>query len=342
MLGTNGHHPATIHTVDGRKIADLPSGVLPAMMWSREAEEVSRCEFTIHNQAQDIAEEIRPWYHWVTIWDAHVPVWTGPIQRVLIGTDLTQVSARDTSTFCWRTRTPVTKTWQDRDPSVIAVEMWEAMLSLHHVKAKPVIRSDASGDTFTYSAAVDARMMNQIMDDLTKIGLKWSVVAGTPVFGPMPVNPIAQLTERDFHTEIQLLRDGVGTFNDVRVQGKNYAATHIEELGGMNLQTLVSMDDMFGVSNIQKATAQYARQVSQIQNVLMVPGGASLDLDVDLTLDDLVPGNVFSVYARSVSNLMRLTSVEVSSSPGTYEVQVTLESIFDQAELITKGIGNTL
>lgn len=336
MLGTKGHLGVTVATITGQTVAELAPGVLPAVMFSRESCEVSRCEFQILNENEDVVTELVPWYHWVTVWEDTEPVWRGPIQNVRIGRHLTAVSARDVSTFAWRTRTPMSKTWRDTNPSAIALELYTAMLALHRVNVAPMVRPDLTADTFTISTQIDSRMMNQVMDDLTKIGLKWTVVAGKPVFGPMLRTPVSVIDERDILDDIEIVRDGTNTFNDVRVQGKNFTSTHKEELGGLNLQTLVSMDDMFGVSNIQRATQQYAKQVSMIRDQLVVPTGASLDLDSAITLDQLVPGNRFVVHARDIASLMELTQVEINSTPGTFTVNVSLETVYERTELETR------
>lgn len=337
MIGDTARQAVSVHTVTGEKVDDLPPSVLPSLMWSRERNEVSRCEFSLHNAASDVAGELIPWHHWATVWEGQKPVWTGPIQRSSSGRVLTQVSARDTATFAWRTRVPVTKTWVGLDPSSIANEIYLRMLEIHRVRATPRILPDDLADTFNFSVQADSRMVNQVMDDLTKIGLDWCVVAGVPVFGPPPSNPIATLYEADFMAEIEIVRDGVGTFNDVRLQGMNFAATSRQPLAGLNLQTLISLDDMFGVSNIQKATEQYARQKALIKDMLVVPSGASLHPEADVSLEDLVPGAVFLVQARGVENLMRLDSVEVETTAGSFNVAVTLETILDQSELDLLG-----
>lgn len=336
MLGVNGHLGVTVATVTGQNVAELSPGVLPSIMFSREGQEVSRCEFQILNENADVVMDLVPWYHWVTVWDGQTVVWRGPIQNVRIGRHLTAVSCRDLSTFCWRTRVPISKTWREINPTGIAAELYGHMLALHKINVIPVVRPDLMANTFSISTQVDSRMMNQTMDELTKLGLQWTVFAGTPVFGPMLDTPVAVIDEVDILDDIEIVRDGTNTFNDVRVQGKNFTSTHREALGDLNLQTLVSMDDVFGVANIQRATQQYARQVSQIRDQLVVPAGASLSLDTEVTLDQLVPGNRFVVYARGIANMMELTQLEINSTPGSFSANVTLETIVEHSELETR------
>jgi hypothetical protein len=324
----------TVHTVDGRQVGDLPCSVVPAQTWTREGNEVSRCDFTIATQgALDLVSELRPWLHWVTVWDNGTPAWTGPVQRLRIGKAVTTVAARDHSTFMWRTRVPTSKAWAGEDPGEIAAELWRSMLEVHGITANPTVYTDTDTEKFDYAVKADSRMLHQAMDDLTKLGLNWSVVAGTPVFGPPVDAPIETLRECDFLVDLDVVRDGVGTFNNVRVQGKNWAQSHVEPMAGLNLQTLVSLDDVFGVANIQRATRQYARNTARIRDVLEVPASASLHADAPVSLSDLVPGALFLVQAMGLSTVMRLDTLAVSTTPGKYDVQVTLESLADQTEL---------
>ena len=329
-------HPVTVHTVDGSRVGDLPCSVLGNQLWSRERNEVSRCEFNIATQAvPELVAELRPWLHWVTAWDGGVPVWTGPIHRVVMDDRITAVSARDVSTFMWRTRVPTTRTWETTDPGRIAANLWELMLEIHGVNAHPQVYPDPAAEKFDFQTVADSRMMHQAIDDLTKLGLDWAVVGGTPVFGPPVDGPVETLRECDFQTELRVVRDGVDTFNNVRVQGKNYAETHIEPLAGLNLQSLVSLDDLFGVANIQRATRQYTKNAARIRDVLEVPASASLHPDAPVSLADLVPGTQFLVQARGLSTVMVLDKAEVVSEAGTYDIRVSLESRSVATELGT-------
>src|SRR5690606_17959169 len=147
--------------------------------------------------------------------------------------------------------------------------------------------------------------------------------------------PIAELYECDFLVELERRRDGTQTFNDVRVQGQNWAQNAVVDLAGLRLQTIVSLDDMFGASNIQRATQQYARESATLRDELVVPPNASLHPQAPVTLDDLVPGKVFTVHTDTISQLMRLDAVTVSGSPETFDVQVTLVALENTGEIAT-------
>ncbi len=326
----------SVHTVDGRMIGDFPCNVVNSWSWSRETNEVSTGAYEIATQgAADLVEELLPWVHWTTIWHDGEAVWTGPIQTVKINSSTTQVSARDTSTFMWRTRVPVTRTWVDTHTEDIARDLWKAMLALHRIKTSPLVLAEVVQKSFTITAKAEQRMLNQLMDDLVKVGLHWTIVAGRPVLGVFPRDPVLALEQCDFMVELERRRDGTQTFNDVRVQGQNWAQNAPAELAGLRLQTLVSMDDMFGASNIQRATLQYAQDSARIRDELVVPAQASLHHQAPVTLADLVPGKVWTVHTDTISQLMRLDQVNVSGTQSGIDVQVGLVALENKDEIAT-------
>lgn len=329
----------SIHTVDGRILGDFPCNNVTAFQWGRESNEVSTANYDIGGaESMELARQLRPWVHWTTIWHDDEPVWTGPIQTIKGNTNAATISARDTATLMWRTRVPITRTWVDTHTEDIAFDLWQQMLQLHEVRATPVVLSEVVQRSFTVTAKAEQRMLNQLMDDLAKVGLVWTIVAGRPVLGVFSRDPVVSLEECDFMVELGWRRDGTATFNDVRVQGQNWAQTAVADLAGLRLQTLVSMDDMFGAANVQRATLQYAQDSARIRDELVVPGSASLHPQAPVSLKDLIPGKVWAVNTEDASQLMRLDQVNVSGSPSGIDVQVSLVAL-EQKDEIAKLIG---
>lgn len=331
----------SIHTVDGRRIGDIPCAASPKVNFGREIREVSGCDFSIHTESDpELVEELRPWLHWITVWDGSTSVWTGPIQKIIPSVGISEVNAKDVATFMWRTRIPKTKAWLELDPAEIAVELWVAMLDHHGIKATPSTNIKVSGHKFTYNVTADSKMIYQAMDDLVKLGLEWSVVAGTPVLGKVSTDPVTRLAECDFLAQISRIRDGSNLFNNVRVQGKNFAQTVKVPLGDLDLQSLISLDDLQGVSNIQRASLQEAEASATLTDLLAIPAGASLHPQAPVMLSDLVPGAHFVVDAQGLTSVVKLDQLAVSTTPTKYEVQVTLQTVIAPTELgiLTGGV----
>ncbi len=314
-------------------MGDLPGDTTISLNYSREANEVSKA--TIIVSANDpVLEWLTPWLHWITVWDCGIPSWDGVVQKVTIGARQATIEAKDLSTFMWRTRTPLSRNFSQLDPASIAETLWNSMLELHRIDVTPLVFTELQGRTFDFAVQADVRMLDQTMDDLVKIGLDWTVMAGKPVLGSLPEgDPIAALSDSDFLVDMEVVRDGTFTANDVRLQGANYAETARVDMGDLHLQALVSMDDMYGVSNVARATAEYAKHVARVPTMLVIPSGASLHPDAPWELREMVPGAVVSVYGREVLSHMRLQQLEVHESAGSHEIKVTLESLRQTVEL---------
>lgn len=325
MLHPRGPLGVSVHTVDGRVVASLPHTVVPACNWTRTLSEVSTCQLTLTDPE---VRGLTPWHHWITVWDGQHNVWTGPIQRVQESRSAVQVTARDVSTFMWRTRMAA-GTWEGLDTAVAAAEVWASMLDLHRVAVAPKVGRSLAGTVFTLTAD-SAGMVHKFIADLTGLGLAWTVVAGRPVLGALRDDaPLAVLGEDDLVADVEVVRDGTNTYNDVLVRGQDHSTLVLAELDGLHLQTTVSMDNLRGATNVQAGAREYLAQVSGIRDTLLIPSGASLRLDQPFGIDDLVPGATVTVYARGLSSRMRLDQVTVDSTPGTYSVAVTLTGLGD-------------
>lgn len=322
-----------VRTWDGRPVGELACNASTSASWRRDRNEVTPC--SIDTYSVD-AGELIPWVHWVDVWEDDEVVWSGPIQEV--GTELatgaTRIDAKDVAVFQWYTRTPTTQRWSGLDPAPIARDLWRDMLRLHQIDAEPELLPTVAPERFNFKTTADTRMLNQVMDELVRIGLTWTVVAGRPILGNQPDDPIAHLDACDFLVGLRRVRSGKRAANDVRVQGSNWAQTERTEMAGLHLQALVSLDNLYGVENITAAARQYLREVGAIRDVLEVPAGASLHPDAPVTTADLVPGRVFAVHAGELAGLMRLKTVEVSWSGTARDVQVTFDAVTPPIELL--------
>lgn len=321
-----------VRTVDGRPVAEIPCGSSTDVLWTRDRNEVSRCEI----QTYDIdAGELVPWLHWIDVWENDRTVWSGPIHEVgtELGTGATRIEAKDVASFQWYTRVLTTQRWTGLDTAPIAADLWRDMLRLHGIDADPEVLPTVGDERFNFAVTADTRMLHQVMDELVRIGLTWTVVAGRPVLGNQPDTAIADLDACDFMVGLRRVRSGKRAAADVRVQGSNWAQTERIDMAGLRLQALVSLDDLFGVANITAAARQYLREVGAIRDVLEVPAGASLHPDAPVTTDDLVPGRVFAVHAGELAGLMRLKSIEVAWSAQNRDVRVTLDAVTEPIEL---------
>lgn len=324
----------SIHTGAGVQLYQFLDNELIDLTWSRDLRNTSRCEITVpavadYNRIPDLV----PWQHWVSVWDntGQQLYWTGPIQKVSANRESLAVSARDMSALLGRTRCPMTKRWDTADPADIAEEMFSAMVEHHGLAVKPIVRLDPLGDRFDFAAVTDERMLDSLVDELVNFGLYWTVVAGTPILGPMPRTPAASLGEHDFvGGGITVVRDGSQFYNDVLLRSADSLAQARVPLGTLNLQGIVNIDSMFGVSNTDRAVKQYARYVSTVRDTVSLPDNSVLHPSAPVSIDQLIPSARLVIDAYGVLVLMQLTGIDVQYTSETSSVSVRLESVDDE------------
>lgn len=322
-----------IHDKDGAQL-----GVIECpdrFSWSRELNEVSR--LSLSAPAQELSPVLTPWTHWVSAWHGGQLQWFGPVADVNRDRVSMQLEARDVAAYMWETRTLTTRQWSQLDVAPIAADMWREMLALQRVDAAPVVLPSRTESRFDFAVSANLKYVHQEMAELTKLGLRWTVMRGRPVLGTQPAAPAAELEECHMSAGIQIRRSGRGVKTDVRVQGKNGAHTERVNLAGLQLQGIVNLDDLFGVSNIQRAAAQYVARTARIRDELVVPSSATLTPDAPVELDMLMPGINIAVSALGLRTVLRIDQVQVSGSASGTEVAVTLATPDNLSELEKAG-----
>lgn len=336
---TSGQY-VSIHSLRGVQMYQWQPSDQQQLQWGRQLRDVSKATLSLGNLMTDDNKfpEIYPWVHWCSIWSGDwTPklYWTGPVLKVTGNRYGGSISACDMSMYLGKTRCPLTKSWDAADPSEPAGELWQSMIEQQGLAADPIIRPDPWGDRFNISTTADIEMLDKTIKNLEQMGLRWSVIAGTPLLGPMPYSAIASLGENDFMGEsgFSLIRDGSGTANDVMLRGGDNLARARVELSGLNLQSIVSIDNMFGVSNVVRATQQYVRQTGMIKTDIDVPSNAVLHPDANVTIDQLVPSARFAIEAYGVRLRMELEAISVTASEGDTQISPTFNEVQDWTEI---------
>lgn len=334
----------SLHTYTGVQQFQFLGSELIDLTWTRESRETSRCELQVPGSMDyETLPDIVPWLHWVSVWDetGQELYWTGPIQKITANRDSMTIAARDMSSLFSRTRCPITKRWDVSDPADIANELVMAMIEHHSLNTAPIVRHDPLGDKFDFAAKADEVMMDQVMDDLVQLGLYWTVVGGVLVLGPMPRKAVVSLSEHDFiGGGMSVVRDGSATYNDVLLRSADNLARAVVPMGGLNLQTIVNIDSMFGVSNTDRAAKQYARHVSVIRDGVSLPDTAVLHPYAPVTVDRLVSSNRFIVDAFGLIVPMELVGIDVTATPDSSSVSVRMIGANDELPELIK-IQNT-
>lgn len=324
----------------GDQLMQWLPGDIQSLQWGRELRQVSKCDIQMNSilTPQGNVPPIAPFLHWIDVYSTDdVPelYWSGPLLNLQVDRFSTSITAVDVSAYLARTRVPITKSWDATDPSVPALALWEAMLDLKGINhIRPIQRVDPYGDRFNSVFTADSETLDKTMQSLEQMGFRWTVVAGVPILGPMPYQPIAALGEDDFIGRgIALTRDGSKTYNDILLRGADNIARGRVDLHGLSLQTIVSLNDMFGLTNVNNAVQAYARNVATFRNSITVPAGSILHPDVDLIANQLIPSARFTVSAYGERLRLELDSVQVSTQSGRSQVAVTLTEVPDWTEI---------
>lgn len=327
----------SIHSIKGVQLYQFTPEDQAEMTWTRALRRVGKCDLAAPPvDDSDRFPDIVPWLHWVTVYDGgdESVLWSGPIEKARMSRQGLMVWAKDHAALLRRTDVPITKDWDNADPAWIAGELWQRMIEHHGLNIAPIVRSDPEGDRFDYSTVANTEALDVTIDALVQIGLRWNVTTGIPILGPMPLTPRATLSEADFlGADIGLLRDGSETFNSVLVRGPDALGRETVPLHGLNLQTIVMIENMFGVSNVKRAARQYARHTAGIRTALDIPSGTELHPDAPVSIRELVPSSRFVVSAHELRELVELEAVEVHRTPAATNVKVNMESVIELPEL---------
>ena len=322
-----------IHTYDGVQIAQFTAERSLSLQWNRALREVSVMSLTVPPDAGYLIPEIHPWLYWASVWDddGEELYWTGPIRRAAQTRRSLQIKAGDHSMYLKRTRVPVTNQWEARNPATIARELWDHMTESRGFNIEPVLLDDPRGNMFDFSCTQDDGSLSGVIDQLVQLGLYWSVVAGTPVLGPAPLEAIRALGEEHFQDDqIALVRDGTNTCNDVLLKVAGGASRARKPLAGLQLEKMVTIDDVAGVGNADRAAQEYIRNVGGIRTSIEMPEGAVLTPNAPVGIQELVPSIRFNIEAFDVLQTMELEAVSVSLNPNSIpQVGVTFESVDD-------------
>lgn len=328
-----GEYRVALHDAQGVPVADLHIGSTDSLKWGRSLSEVSAAGVTANPaDAELVVSRVRPWVTWMSVWRAEEFVWTGPVSQMAIRRAGLAIGAKDPMTFAWRTRSQLSRVWSDADPVAVAADVWESMVSWHGLGKLPGARTVPSTLSYGFESQRDRRMTNQLFDDLVQLGIEYTVVGGQALFlpslrAPEVVAGARQLSDADFDTELEAVHDGTRLFNDIRLQGKNWASTQAREVAGLRLQNLLSIDELFGQADIERAARQAVARSAAPRAALRVPAGAGLSVDAPILVRELVPGLVLPVWtdlAGGLRDFLRLESVEVTVSGGREKVAVTL------------------
>jgi hypothetical protein len=336
-----GEQMVVIRDTSGVPVFEFPPSQIVSLQWGREGQQVSKCTLATPPLLDSGGNFVRivPWLHWLEVWSTDMdPVlyWTGPVQEPSSDQFGGQITASDVGVFLAKTRCPITESWDAVDPSIPALAAWQGMLTQQGLdRIVPIQRINPWGQRFDVTLTSDVETLDKTMSEMEQMGLYWSVNAGIPLLGPMPLQPIASLGLAHFAQQgPRVVRDGTTVFNDVLVRGPDNIVRASVPLNGLNLQTIVNLDNMFELTNVLSAAQQYVLYTGSFRTTINVPSGAILVPDAPVTVDQLVPTARYAVEVFGVRVRMQLQSMQCTLTSGqTPQVAVTLVEVPDWTEI---------
>lgn len=332
-----------VRAIDGTPIYEFPPDKYTSLQWGRELHQVSQCTMRTPPLLDRNGEflPIAPWLHWLDVWSTDsTPVlyWSGPVQTPLTDQFAGQISAVDVAALLARQRCPLTQAWDAVDPSIPALEVWKTMLDQQGVpNIVPIQRLNPWGFHYNILLTQDVETLDKTMGELEQMGLFWSVNAGIPLLGPFwledPLQPLAFLDQSHFTQPVQLTRDGTKVFNDVLVRGPDNITRARVPLNGLNLQTIVNVNNMFTLQNTLSAAQQYVLYTGSFRTEISIPQNAVLVPDAPVSIDHLVPTARYSVNVFGVRTRMQLQAMQCNIQEGQAQVSVTLNEVPNYTEI---------
>ena len=106
-------------------------------------------------------------------------------------------------------------------------------------------------------------------------------------------------------------------------------------MGGLNLQSIVTVDKLSSVGNAERAAYEQAKHFAQIHDSVTVPQGSELHPDAPVMLDDLIPSTRFTVNAYGLRTLVELENMNCTVGSEGSKTTVSMESVVQLPELST-------
>lgn len=324
----------SLHTHDGIQLYQYQPENTAGLSWGRVLRDVSKATITLPPDDHLDNLQIVPGQHWASIWDVDGDqlLWTGPVQQPTLDRSGLTLAAADVASLCARTRVPITKRWDATDPAIIAAELWAGVIANHNLNIHPIVRPDPEGEPFDFNVTADTEYVSDVINKLVGLGLRYTVVAGTPILGPAGKKPIGALSNDHFLGDgLQLRRDITTSANDILLRAGDAKVYARVPMAGLNYQAIVQVDDIFGAGNAERATYEYAKHHARIHDSITLPGATQLHPDAPIRIAELIPSARWSVESFGQLWLMELESVDVNQADAS--TSVSMDQVVELPEL---------
>lgn len=276
---------------------------------------------------------IRTWAHSISVYRDGALVWgPGPVTNTLMNMNKATIKAQDISAWLNRRVIREKMVFTKVDIVEIAVAIIRhALLPDDPCNIFDLMNVTYGGVKIDKTIEANKSYAGDVLRDLAKIGLDFTVVGATIILAPnIEFGPIATLQDEDFLAEIEVEERGEETATKWYVNGKSVTGTSggtdpvyglIEQISGES-ENVEDLD----AANEEAKNRLIASNPSPMY--VNIPDGSTLSPNAPVCFDHLVPGSLVNVDLRGLCKPFafqnRLTAVRVSVDSNGEAVQVTL------------------
>lgn len=324
--------------------------------WGRVMDDTSEANVTINISGGDAdgpaccecLGQLRAWVHSMAIIRSGELVWgPGPIMNDVNSTATGKIRALDVS--IWLDKRVIRQGFSFKGVDIVEIAR---QLIVHGMEPDDPCDLVGQMDVTLGGVKIDKTIeanrsyVGEVLRDLAKIGLDYTVIGSTIVLAPnLAYGPFGTLRDEDFLVDVEIEERGEETATKWYVNGGSVHGT----AGGTDPAYGLIEQIADGDDNIEDTTAANAAAAGRLTatnptpQYVNIPDGARISPDSHVCIEQLVPGALFDVSLKNLCREVflhnRLTALKVTVSGGDESVGVTLAPLGITASEGTGEVG---
>ncbi|MGN8942153.1 hypothetical protein [Ligilactobacillus salivarius] len=238
-----------------------------------------------------LCSRVEPWLHTLTFWAGSEVAWHGLVTETKAAKGSLTVTASDGACLFKRRRLPSGRFWDQRDASQVMQQLVvDGMGPSDPLHIADHIHALDSRIWVVVNETANSVLVDDVVDDLTEVGLEWTFVGGSLMVGPVGArHRTAPLSDRHLGDDVVVTKVGKDVVTDVLVKGEGVWAQRAIEDDRIVLQSIVKGNKLATVQECE-TKAQATLDQFAVAPVAVSVGGAGLRADAPVSLHELVPG----------------------------------------------------
>jgi PKD repeat protein len=268
--------------------------------FTRDVDATSECEVTgtipglLDENCCEGWAEIYPWVTELYVWRDGRDAWSGPVTEVTFNYGSVSVRAADLTAW-WDRRTLPNLSYKGEDLATIFTGVATAAMSADPVPNFTVSATPVGIFADRTYVATDYKYAKDVLDELAKTGIDWTVYGRTVLVGgeTVPAQPYLTLLDDFWTTPPAVKARGNDQATRVIVKGKGVTGAATATTDYLNaFGLLVRVFDENTIEDQATATraANSRLAILKDQNYIETPSGAALAPSAPITVPELIPG----------------------------------------------------